>query len=381
MSDITSSKPQIFSIQDLKKAASDKMSQMYRDYYNGGAMDNITLASNEAAFDRYLLRPRVLRNVSNIDMTTTLWGTKAALPLGVSPSAMHRLAHADGEVGTSKACAARHVPMILSALSNDTLEDVSGQSSDGSTPYAIQVSPFKNRQITTNLLNRAKAAGYKAVVLTVDAPMFGRRLDDLRNGFSVPPGFSFPNLSAQTQSGSGGLGGGIPDLSFVTSPLDAQIAIEQGVDGIIISNHGGRQLDTTPATIDILREIAPIAKGKTRIAIDGGFRRGSDIFKAVALGADFVFVGRIAIWGLAYDGSNGVGLALDLLINEFKLCMGLAGCSKISDITPAHLSILNAKGVLEKAAFEHDTVRLGASDLETRFFSKDRMGPSETTSY
>ncbi|CVL06450.1 probable L-lactate dehydrogenase (cytochrome) [Fusarium mangiferae] len=355
MSDATSSKPQIFSIQDLKQAASDKMSQMYRDYYNGGAMDNITLASNEAAFDRYLLRPRVLRNVSNIDMTTTLWGTKAALPLGVSPSAMHRLAHADGEVGTSKACAARHVPMILSALSNDTLEDVSGQSSDGSTPYAIQVSPFKNRQITTNLLNRAKAAGYKAVVLTVDAPMFGRRLDDLRNGFS-----------------SGGLGGGIPDLSFdtgatweekitwmksqtdleiwvkgVTSPLDAQIAIEQGVDGIIISNHGGRQLDTTPATIDILREIAPIAKGKTRIAIDGGFRRGSDIFKAVALGADFVFVGRIAIWGLAYDGSNGVGLALDLLINEFKLCMGLAGCSKISDITPAHLSILNARGVLE----------------------------------
>lgn len=214
MSDATSSKPQIFSIQDLKQAASDKMSQMYRDYYNGGAMDNITLASNEAAFDRYLLRPRVLRNVSNIDMTTTLWGTKAALPLGVSPSAMHRLAHADGEVGTSKACAARNVPMILSALSNDTLEDVSGQSFDGSTPYAIQVSPFKNRQITTNLLSRAKAAGYKAVVLTVDAPMFGRRLDDLRNGFSVPPGFSFPNLSAQTQSGSGGLGGGIPDLSF-----------------------------------------------------------------------------------------------------------------------------------------------------------------------
>ncbi|KAG5749954.1 hypothetical protein H9Q70_007397 [Fusarium xylarioides] len=236
---------------------------MLADYYNGGAMDNITLASNKAAFNR-----------------------------------------------TSKACAARHVPMILSALSNDTLEDVSAQSSDGSTPYAIQVSPFKNRQITTNLLNRAK----------VDAPMFGRRLDDLRNGFSVPPGFSFPNLSAQTQSGSGGLGGGIPDLSFdtgatweekiawmksqtdleiwvkgVTSPLDAQIAIEQGVDGIIISNHGGRQLDTTPATIDILREIAPIAKGKTRIAIDGGFRRGSDIFKAVALGADFVFVGRIAI--------------------------------------------------------------------------------------
>ncbi|KAH7490313.1 hypothetical protein FOMA001_g3685 [Fusarium oxysporum f. sp. matthiolae] len=171
MSDATSSMPQIFSIQDLKQAASDKMSQMYRDYYNGGAMDNITLASNEAAFDRYLLRPRVLRNVSNIDMTTTLWGTKAALPLGVSPSAMHRLAHADGEVGTSKACAARNIPMILSALSNDTLEDVSGQSSDGSTPYAIQVK-LRNRS------NRSTVSSDRSIYIdqglqSIDIDRFG----------------------------------------------------------------------------------------------------------------------------------------------------------------------------------------------------------------
>ncbi|KAF5021536.1 hypothetical protein F66182_6418 [Fusarium sp. NRRL 66182] len=156
MSTTTSPSSQILSIQDLKTAASDKMSQMYRDYYNGGAMDNLTLASNETAFDRYLLRPHVLRNISSIDMTTNIWGATAALPLGISPSAMHRLAHTDGEVGTSKACSARRVPMILSALSNDTLEDVSGQSTDGLTPYAIQVSPFKDRHITTNLLNRAK---------------------------------------------------------------------------------------------------------------------------------------------------------------------------------------------------------------------------------
>ncbi|KAH6999170.1 FMN-dependent dehydrogenase [Ilyonectria sp. MPI-CAGE-AT-0026] len=373
MSSAETPKSQIFCIQDLKKAASEKMSQMYRDYYNGGAMDNITLGQNETAFDRYLIRPRVLRNVSNIDTATTLWGATTAFPLGLSPSAMHRLAHADGEVGTSKACAARHVPMILSALSNDTLEDVSAQSSDGSTPYAIQVSPFKDRQITINLLARAKAAGYKAVVLTVDAPMFGRRLEDLRNGFSVPPGTKFPNLSSQASSESGGLGGGIPDLSFdtaatweekiawlrsqtdlelwvkgVTSPEDVSIAIRHGVDGVIISNHGGRQLDTTPATVDILREVAPVARGKIRLAIDGGIRRGSDIFKAIALGADFVFVGRIAIWGLAYDGSNGVGLALDLLLDEFKLCMGLAGCAKVADITAAHLSILQSNGLLGK---------------------------------
>ncbi|CAG7949445.1 unnamed protein product [Penicillium olsonii] len=345
MSEVSNS--QIFSIEDLKKAASENLSQTYRDYYNGGAMDNITLHSNETAFDRYLIRPRVLRDVSNIDTSTQFWGSTASLPMGLSPSAMHRLAHADGEVGTSKACAARRVPMVLSALSNDSLEDVSAQSTDQSTPYAIQVSPFNDRRITTNLLDRAKSAGYKAVVLTVDAPMFGRRLEDLRNGFSLPAGTKFPNLTSLAPSEKG-MGGGLPDLSFVTSAEDVLLAIQHGVDGVVISNHGGRQLDTTPATVDILREVAPLAKGKIRIALDGGIRRGSDIFKALALGADFVFVGRIAIWGLAYNGSSGVGLALDLLFKEFKLCMGLAGCNKIADITSAHLSVLQSNGLLAK---------------------------------
>ncbi|RYP75649.1 hypothetical protein DL769_003779 [Monosporascus sp. CRB-8-3] len=214
MSSAERSQPQIFCIKDLKEAASKKMTKMYRDYYNGGAMDNITLA-HESAFDRYLFRPRVLRDVSNIDTSTTIWGATAAFPLGLSPSAMHRLAHEDGEVGTSKACAARHVPMCLSALSNDRLEDVAAQSSDGSIPYAIQVSPFEDRRITANLLARAQAAGYKAVVLTIDAPMFDRRLEDLRNGFSVPKGMVFPNFVSQTSSGSTrGLGGNLPDLSF-----------------------------------------------------------------------------------------------------------------------------------------------------------------------
>lgn len=370
MSTNGTSESQVFCIDDLKKAASEKLPQMYRDYYNGGAMDNITLNQNEAAYNRYLIRPRTLRNVSNIDTTTSLWGATASFPFGFSPSAMHRLAHEDGEVGTSKACAARQVPMILSALSNDTLESVSAQSSDGSTPYAIQISPLKSREIMTTLLNRAKAAGYKAVILTVDAPMFGRRIEDLRNGFKIPQGMAFPNLFTKPPPPGAGLGGS-PDAFFdttvtwedeiawfrsqtdlelwvkgVTHPEDAALAIKQGVDGILISNHGGRQLDSTPATIDILREIAPIAKGKTRLAIDGGVRRGSDIFKAIALGADFVFAGRIAIWGLAYDGSNGVGLALDILLKEFKLCMGLAGCSKVSEINHGHLSILQSNGLL-----------------------------------
>ncbi|KAJ5287133.1 hypothetical protein N7478_002819 [Penicillium angulare] len=334
-----------------------------QSYFNGGSMDCLTLGFNESSFDRYLLRPRVLRDVTNVDTSTTLWGKTAALPLGVAPTAMHRLVHEDGEIGTSKACAARRVPMILSALSNDTLEDVSAQSSDGSTPYAIHVSPLNKREVISSILTRAKAAGYKAVILTADAPMYGRRLPDLRNRFSIPPGQTFPNISAPgvsvadiSVSAAAAWEEYIPwlrtqtDLELwvkgVTSKEDVTLAIKHRVDGIIISNHGGRQLDSTPATIDCLRDVAPLAKGKIRLSLDGGIHRGSDIFKAIALGAEFVFVGRIAIWGLAYNGSDGVGLALDLLIQEFKLCMGLAGCTKVSDISPAHLSILQSNGIL-----------------------------------
>lgn len=363
MSISQASDTQVVCIKDLEKVAAEKLSQTYRDYFNGGAMDNLTLGFNETAFDRYLLRPRVLRDVSNIDTSATLWGKTTALPLGVSPTAMHRMAHADGEVGTSKACAARRVPMVLSVLSNDTLEDVSAQSSDGSTPYAIQISPLNKRQVMTNLLTRAKAAGYKAVVLTADAPMYGRRLQDVRNGFHIPRGTPLPNLAAPgtalseiSSSPTATWDEEIPwlrsqtDLELwvkgVTSKEDVALAIQHGVDGVIVSNHGGRQLDSTPATIDVLREVAPFAKGKIRLAMDGGVHRGSDIFKAIALGAEFVFVGRIAIWGLAYNGSEGVGLALDLLLQEFKLCMGLAGCTKVADISPAHLSVLQSNGVL-----------------------------------
>ncbi|PTB45932.1 Non-canonical non-ribosomal peptide synthetase fub8 [Trichoderma asperellum] len=355
---------QIACIKDLKRAGSEKLSQSYQDYYNGGAMDELTLDWNETAFNKYLLRPRVLRNVENIDMSTTLWGKKAAVPFGLAPSAMHRLIHADGEIGTSKAAAARNVPMVLSLLSNDSLEDVAAQRTDGPTPYGIHISPLNKREVLSNLLIRAKAAGYNAVILTVDAPMYGRRLADERNNWSIiPPGATFPNVAAQhvkpseiSVSASETWEEFIPwvrsqtDLELwvkgVTSKEDVENAIKHGVDGIIISNNGGRQLDTTPATIDILRKVAPIAKGRIPLALDGGVYRGSDIFKAIALGADFVFGGRIAICGLAYNGSAGVGLGLDIIIKEFKSCMGLTGCTKVSDIGPHHLSILQSNGLL-----------------------------------
>ncbi|OAP65126.1 hypothetical protein AYL99_01098 [Fonsecaea erecta] len=330
--------PEVFSIRDLKEKASKKLPKMYREYFNEGAMDMITLRDNEAAFDRYRIRPRILRNVSMVDTSATIWGSKVLFPFGFSPAAMHRLAHPEGEVGTSRACAALNVAMGLSAYSNDSLEDVIQQAEGKTNPYAMQ------------LLKRAEKAGYKAILLTVDAPMLGRRLNEFRNSFAMPKGTTYPNIAPGLDMSN--LEGGDNELayengvdwdeaiSFVKNHTtlelwikglytaeDVVTAIQYGLDGVVISNHGGRQLDSVPATLDALRECAPVAKGKIKIAIDGGIRRGTDIFKALALGADFCFAGRIPIWGLAYNGQKGVELAIQLLYDEFKLTMGLAGPS------------------------------------------------------
>ncbi|KAK5451860.1 hypothetical protein LTS15_007583 [Exophiala xenobiotica] len=397
--------PEVFCIKDLKEKASKKMPKMYREYFNEGAMDMITLHDNEAAFDRYRLRPRILRNISHIDTSTTIWGSKVLFPFGFSPAAMHRLAHPDGEVGTSKACAALNVAMGLSAYSTDSLEDVIKQGEGKTNPYAMQVSLLKDKKLTLRLLERAEKAGFKAILLTVDAPLLGRRLNEFRNGFGMPKGMTYPNIdpdmdTSNLEGGDNALAYGQQPHQLPSSPLteqsspksvhrneyrtymdckkengvnwdeaisfvkansnlqiwvkglytaeDVATAISYGLDGVVISNHGGRQLDSVPATLDALRECAPVAKGKIPIAIDGGIRRGTDIFKALALGADFCFAGRVPIWGLAYNGSKGVELAINLLYDEFKLAMGLAGCKSVSEINRGHLSILETNGILSK---------------------------------
>jgi len=263
------------------------------------------------------------------------------------------------------------VAMGLSAYSNDSLEDVIKQGEGKGNPYAMQVSLLKNKDLTLKLLKRAEDAGFNAILLTVDAPMLGRRLNEFRNGFGMPKGMTYPNIAPELDMSD--LEGGDNELayengvdweeaiSFIRNNCNLQLwvkglytaedvatAIQFGLDGVVISNHGGRQLDSVPATLDALRECAPVAKGKIPIAIDGGIRRGTDIFKALALGADFCFAGRIPIWGLAYNGSAGVELALKLLYDEFKLAMGLAGCKSIAEIHRGHLSILETNGVLSK---------------------------------
>ncbi|PSK54332.1 Cytochrome b2, mitochondrial [Elsinoe australis] len=331
-------------------------------------MDMVTLRDNEHAFDRYKLRPRVLRNVSNIDTSMTIWGKKCTFPVGFSPSAMQCLAHPDGELATSRAAASIGVPMCLSSYSTTSLEDVKAQSNGN--PYMIQMCVVKDRNITLQLLQRAEKAGYQALFMSVDVPVLGIRLNEMRNKFALPKEYGFPNITStgKDEFTTGGGPTAFDDtlewdeiiewvrkntkmeiwLKGVTSPEDVEKAITYGVDGVIISNHGGRQLDGMPATLDALRQCAPIARGRIQIAMDGGVRRGSDVFKAIALGAQMVFLGRIAIWGLAYNGQQGAELALKILLSEFRVTMALAGCRTISEITPNHLSILETNGVLSK---------------------------------
>ncbi|KAL6918468.1 hypothetical protein FSST1_009963 [Fusarium sambucinum] len=366
--------PSVHTIEDLKQHGSAKLPKMYRDYFNEGAMDLITLRDNEAAYDRYKIRPRVLVNVDHIDMTGEIFGCKTGLPLGFSPTAMHRLAHEDGELATSRAAAKFGLSMGLSSYATESLENVAAQGSGN--PYFMQLSMVRERQTTIQMLRRAEASGYKAVFLTVDAPLLGRRLNEYRNNFCLPDGLGWPNLLS---TGKDELSGNSQDpdmpkkndydpsidwdsaipwlrqhtkleiwIKGIYTADDVALAIKHGLDGVLVSNHGGRQLDGVPATLDALRECAVAAGGKIPVAVDGGIRRGTYIFKALALGASHVFVGRMPIWGLAYNGQEGVELGIKILVFEFKLTMALAGCSSIKDITRAHISFLTSDGTMAK---------------------------------
>ncbi|KAF4545973.1 FMN-dependent dehydrogenase family protein [Lasiodiplodia theobromae] len=358
--------PKILTIKDLKEEASKKLPPMYRDYFNEGAMDMITLHDNEAAFTRYKIRPRILTDVSAVDASTTIFGQRVAFPFGFAPAASHKLAHPDGEAATARAAARVGVCMGLSAYATTGLEEVAAAAGEElgkgvqkgeqkvqegwqGPPLAMQLTMFKDRGVSARILKRAEDAGYKAVFLTVDCPVLGMRLNEYRNNFAMPDDMTFPNLTENPDQPIS-LADGDAKLSYDSGLLwedvipwlrsktkmeiwvkgvytadDVILAIRHGVDGVIVSNHGGRQLDGVPATLDALRECAAAGAGRIQIGIDGGIRRGTDIFKALALGATHCFAGRVPIWGLAHDGQEGVELALNILMAEFKMTMGLAG--------------------------------------------------------
>jgi 4-hydroxymandelate oxidase len=346
------------SVEDFEAVARSKLPRMVYDYYAGAAGDEWTLAENRRAFDRWVLRPRVLNDVSNVSLETSLLGTPLAFPIALAPTAFQRLAHREGELATARAAASLGTLMVLSTISTTPLEDVAAT---GVTRW-FQLYVMKDHAITESLLERAVAAGYGAVVVTVDTPWLGRRLRDERNEFSLPPGIGMANLRNVRMPKGDTSGSKLAsffatdhdaalswkDLEWIRSkarvPLalkgvvtaeDARIACEHGVECIVVSNHGGRQLDGCIATLDALSEVVEAVDGRCEVLVDGGVRRGSDALKALALGAKAVLIGRPYLWGLAADGEAGVRRVLEMLRDELSLAMSLSGAPDIASIDRA----------------------------------------------
>lgn len=345
---------------ELEQLAANRIPKLAFDYFRSGANDEITLKENCEAFKRIYLYPRMLRDVDKRDLSVTLLtGQKISMPIMIAPMAFQRMAHADGELATIEAANDANTIMVLSTLSTCSIEEVAARS-NGNVWFQLYV--YRDKGITESLVKRAEHAGFKALVLTVDSPLLGRREQDVRNGFHLPEGLAVSNLiDARMQSmplhaGDSGLAAYIHALydqsltwkdvewlrSITDMPIlvkgilradDAELAIQHGASGIVVSNHGGRQLDTVPATISVMKTIADKVNGRVELYLDGGVRRGTDVLKALALGAKAVLVGRPILWGLGHGGKAGVDLALGLLRSEFELAMILSGCATLSDIT------------------------------------------------
>lgn len=356
-------------IADLELEANRKLPPMVRDFYGGGSMDLNTVRENKSAYDRYSLRPRVMVDVTEVDTSTICLGSKVAFPLGFSPSANHGLAHPDAERGTSRAAAKKKINMALSSWTNTSPKVVAEQGKDAGISYAHQLSAVKDVEVTMSIIRNAEACGYKAIFLSVDCPLLGRRLNEMKNTFTLPSNCTFPcypfikggemvSNDIRTQYETTLTWSYIKELKKKTNMEiwlkgiltgeDADMAVNAGADGIIVSNHGGRQLDGALSTLDALPDVVAAVNGRIPVHIDGGIRRGSDIFKALALGADHCWVGRIAVWGLAYKGQEGVSIALNILHDEFRLVMALMGCTSVKDIKPEHLARMSSDGTFQK---------------------------------
>ncbi len=329
------------------------------DYVAGGSWDELTLADNEAAWRRRRLRPRVLVDVSRIDPSTTFLGEPAAMPVAIAPMAVHGIAHPDGEMATARAAAAVGVPFTLSTTSSRSIEEVAAAAPDASRWFQLYVQA--DRGVTRSLVERAAAAGFGAIVLTVDLPVLGYRERDRHSGWQLPPLGNFAETPAT--HGSRAIAAfdrleeqmrtslSWSDLATIRSwsslPIilkgiltaeDARLAVDHGADGIVVSNHGARQLDRVPATIDVLAEVADAVAGRAGIWVDGGVRRGLDIAIALALGAQGVLVGRPIFWALAAGGQAGVERALTILREEFEIALALLGAPTPADVRPEHVA-------------------------------------------
>jgi len=326
-------------------------------YFAGGAGDERTLRRNAEAFEGWELRPRVLVDVSDISTRATVLGTEMAMPILVAPVAFQLLAHPDGERGMARAAHAAGAVMCLSSLTSTRPAEVAAAAPGGKR--WMQVYLFRDRGVTRAMVEEATEAGYEALLLTVDAPYAGRRERDLRTGFQVPAEIRAPAIEAAVGHRSlttaevfGLIDPSITwrdlervcgefDLPVLVKGLvtgeDAALAVEHGAAGVVVSNHGGRQLDNAPATIDALPEVVEAVDGRIPVLMDGGVRRGTDVAVALAIGAEAVLVGRPALWGLAVDGEAGARRALEMLAEELRLALALLGCPDPSALSADHL--------------------------------------------
>ena len=333
-------------IRDLEAHAEATLDPGVLGYFAGGACDELTLQENVAALARVRLRPRVLVDVSAVDPSTTVLGLPLAMPVVVAPVAFQRLVHPDGEPGTARAAEEAGSIFTLSTIATARPSEVTAGN------RWMQVYVLRDRGITQSIIDEAVDSGFKTLVVTVDAPRAGRRERDLYTGFTLPVDLGVPAVGHRSMTVAEVFAmvdpsftwDGLGDL-IANSPLpvlvkgvhcaeDAVLAVEHGAAGVVVSNHGGRQLDGVPATIEMLPPIADALGGRTTLLMDGGIRRGTDVLKAVALGADAVMAGRAVLWGVAHSGQAGAATALRILRDEIELGMRLLGVTRVADLNP-----------------------------------------------
>jgi isopentenyl diphosphate isomerase/L-lactate dehydrogenase-like FMN-dependent dehydrogenase len=334
----------MINVADYLEAAAAKVDPGVWCYFEGGAGDEVTLRANVAAYGRWRLRPRMLVDVSEVTTATTLLGTPVASPLGVAPFAMQRLIDPEGEVATARAAHAAGVLMCVSTLTTSTHAEIA-EAGDG--PRWLQLYVLNDRARTLAHIGEAREAGYSAVVLTVDLPYVGRRERDLRLGFQNPPpnlhlpyANLFENSPALTWRDLEWIRAEMPLPLVVKGILtreDATLAVEHGADAIWVSNHGGRQLDGVAAGLDALPEVVEAVAGRCEVYVDGGIRRGTDVLKALALGARAAFAARPFAGGLAVGGEAGVMSVLTILRDEIELGLGLLGCTAPDQVARGHV--------------------------------------------
>jgi 4-hydroxymandelate oxidase len=352
----------VVSVHDFEAPARERLHQAAWAYYAGGSWDEHTLRANATAWDHFHLRPRVLVDASGVTVETTILGRPASMPIGVAPAALHGLAHPDGELATARAAAGAGAINVVSTVASRSIEEIAAAAPHARRWFQLYVQ--RDWSVTRGLVERAAAAGYEALVLTVDAPVLGYRDEILRITFD-PGEDAYANLPKRDAWRHGGELDEILDMrgvhltwdtldeirSWAPLPLvlkgiltaeDARLAVERGADAVWVSNHGGRQLDRSPAGIEVLEEVVDAVEGRAEVYLDGGIRRGPDVLVALALGATAVFTARPFLYALACAGEEGVAKALAILRDEAERALAVAGVTRPSDLRKDHVRVPGA---------------------------------------